>query len=282
MFKNSLIVLSFVLLFSGCNSSNNESELQAELNTAKAMWNQQDINDYQITTQRSCLCIVKGDVVNIVEQGQMSSAFYAGNGRNLTTEELAEQKTIDEFFAVIQQAIDVEASSLVVSYHATFGYPTQISIDYDQLVADDEIYYQLFDLKTDTTNIEKPQLEVQLVLKDRFGQQVSTFVQGEEISFILTLTNNGSGNALLNYSDSQQYDFYIESSSEIIIWRWSDGRGFTQALTELTIAAEETVEVSQVWDQKLSNDENIPAGIYTAIGSFLEHTSEATSDFAIQ
>lgn len=282
MFKHGLITFSIIWLFSGCNSSNNESEIESEFNTAKARWEQQNVSDYQITTQRSCFCIPRDRVVNIVEQNQLSGAFFVGNGQNLTAEELAYQKTIDDYFGLIEQAIDDQAFSLIVSYHTTLGYPTQISIGYDQLIADGGISYRLTDFRANIIDIEQPQLDAQLILKDQFDQPADSFVQGEEITFFLSVTNNGSGDALLNFSNSQQFDFYIQSSIGSESWRWSDDRAFTTALTELQITVGETIEISQVWDQELSVGENIPVGSYTAFGSLLDHTSKVESDLIIQ
>lgn len=282
MLKNSLIALLVILLFSGCNGSNDESALEAEFNAAKAKWDQQNVSNYQITTQRSCFCIPRDEVVNIVEQNQLRNAFYVGSGQNLTSEELVNQKTIDEYFELIKQAINDRVFSLFVSYDATLGYPIQISIDFNQALADDEISYQLTDFEANITDIEKPELDAQLLLKDRFEQNSNTFVQGEDITFFLSVTNNGTGDALLNFSNSQQFDFYIQSSSGTETWRWSEDKTFTTALTELPIAIGETVEISQVWDQTLSEGENIPVGNYTAFGSLLDYTSKVENDLTIQ
>ena len=282
MFKHGLITFSIIWLFSGCNSSNNESEIESEFNTAKARWEQQNVSDYQITTQRSCFCIPRDEVVNIVEQNQLNGAFFVGNGQNLTAEELANQKTIGGYFALIKQAIDDQAFSLLVTYHAILGYPTQINIDYDEMIADEEISYRLSDFKANITDIEKPLLDVQLILKDQFDQQADIFVQREEVTFFLSVTNNGTGDAQLNFLNSQQYDFYIQSSNGGEAWRWSDDKAFTTALTELSIAVGETVEISQVWDQELSDGENLPVGSYTAFGSLLDYTSNAESELTIQ
>jgi len=47
--------------------------------------------------------------------------------------------SIPKLFDFIEDALAREAEGLSVTYHPTFGYPTQIGIDYDQLTADDEI-----------------------------------------------------------------------------------------------------------------------------------------------
>lgn len=49
--------------------------------------------------------------------------------------------TVDQAFAMIQQAIDDKVASLTVEYDIATGYPTSISIDRDIMIADEEMYY---------------------------------------------------------------------------------------------------------------------------------------------
>lgn len=126
------------------------------------------------------------------------------------------------------------------------------------------------------------QLQVNLVLQDSFEQEADTFLQGEEIKFILNVFNPTNEAITLNFNDTQQFDFVVTSSTGEEQWRWSSDKGFNQVLTTLTIAAQETIQISGVWDQLLSNDENIDVGSYTASGSLLDKSPVAEFDFLIQ
>jgi len=136
----------------------------------------------------------------------------------------------------------------------------------------------------DSTNSELEALKLQshLMLRDNFSQQADSFIQGESIEFFLTLTNTSNKEIRLNFNDGQQYDFYINSSPDTEVWRWSDDKGFTLALTNLTLQVGETAVVSQIWDQTLAGGDSIPTGSYVAYGSFLDQTLEAQFSFTIQ
>ena len=135
---------------------------------------------------------------------------------------------------------------------------------------------------SDSDDSNNSQLQVSLILRDIFDQESDSFIQGEEIELFLEITYNGSETVTLNFNSGQQYDFYILSSEETELWRWSDGKGFTQALTELVIPAGETFAVTEVWDQTLPGDEIIAIGSYTVFGSFLDQSPEAEFSFTIQ
>lgn len=127
-----------------------------------------------------------------------------------------------------------------------------------------------------------PKLEVKLTLIDVFDQESTSFVQGEKIKLSMELTNNHDTAVTLNFDTGQKFDFHIESSQGMELWRWSADKGFTQAQTELTIQAGETIAVSDIWDQTLSGGGSIEIGNSTAYGSFLDQSPEAKFDFSIQ
>lgn len=129
---------------------------------------------------------------------------------------------------------------------------------------------------------EASELETQLVLRDKFGQASNSFVQVEDIEFILTVRNNTNQPITMHFNDGQQYDFHVLSSSDVEVWRWSDRRGFIQVLTSLTVSPGIPVEASYIWNQKLIGGADLPIGEYTAVGSFLDQSPEARFDFTIQ
>ncbi len=136
--------------------------------------------------------------------------------------------------------------------------------------------------ESEKSETEESILQTTFILRDVFNQESDSYVQGENIEFYLTLTNISNKEVRLIFGDSQQYDFYINSILNTEVWRWSDDKVFTTALTELVIQAEETIVINDVWDQTLAGGDGIPTGNYTAYGSFFEHTTEAKFDFTIQ
>lgn len=49
---------------------------------------------------------------------------------------------MDELFEVVQDAIDQEAHTLTVEYHAQLGYPTSIDNDYWLNAVDEEVSFR--------------------------------------------------------------------------------------------------------------------------------------------
>ena len=125
-------------------------------------------------------------------------------------------------------------------------------------------------------------LELGLILRDAFTQESNSFVQGENIEFFLVATNNSSNTITLNFIDTQQYDFYISSSTNTEIWRWSADKVFGDALTELVIQAGDSIEISEIWDQSLPGGGTIAIGSYSAAGSLLDQSQEVQFGFTIQ
>lgn len=280
--SKNLLWIGMILMFSGCNSGSDKSEEQNALDKNIALWAQQDISDYQMNSRIFCFCPNSKAIVNIVEQSQISSAFVASSGEYLTNEALSYQKTVEGHFAVIQDAIKREAHSLVVSYHSTLGYPTSISIDFDELIADEEITYELSNFKQGIEDIEKPDLNLQLELKDQFEQISDVFLQGEIITFYLTVYNSGNQAAVMNFYNAQQFDFIISHPNGEEVWRWSEDMAFASVVTELVIEPGESVGFSISWDQQLPNEQSLSTGSYTIDGFIFDTNIKVQKDFSIE
>jgi hypothetical protein len=106
------------------------------------LWNQQNISNYRYTVSNSCFCIgdARGPVVIEVRNGQTTSVTSVATGKPVNPEFFQNYNTIPKLFDVIQDAINRKAFSLDVQYSARFGYPTQINIDYNSQIADEEKY----------------------------------------------------------------------------------------------------------------------------------------------
>lgn len=109
------------------------------LQAARRRWEAQGFTSYEFRLTQLCFChpavvrpyiirVHDGAVINVrdAETGAAPPAFYRA-------------RTVPELFGVIDDALDRDADSLDVEYHAQFGYPTLITIDYETQVADDEL-----------------------------------------------------------------------------------------------------------------------------------------------
>ena len=57
----------------------------------------------------------------------------------------------------------------------------------------------------------------------------------------LTVTNDGDAPYVIEHKDGQEYEFILFDKRGKILWRWSDGRTFTQALSTSTVDAHRSV-----------------------------------------
>jgi hypothetical protein len=121
------------------NSNNLNSRL---LQFNRRLWNQQNIDSYRYTFSNSCFCIpeARGPVVIEVRRGQTTSITSVETGEPVDPQFFQKYNTIPKLFNVIQEAISAKAFSLNVRYNAKLGYPTQIDIDYNSQIADEELY----------------------------------------------------------------------------------------------------------------------------------------------
>ncbi|MCC5636771.1 DUF6174 domain-containing protein [Nostoc sp. CHAB 5844] len=126
----------------------NESN-STQLKVNRQLWNQQKLNNYSFTFSRSCFCLPKATqpVVITVRNGQVASIKAVNNNEPVDAELFQQYNSIPKLFGIIEDAIARKAANLTVKYDPKFGYPTQINIDYDQQVADEELYLTISNLE---------------------------------------------------------------------------------------------------------------------------------------
>ena len=129
-----------VLLAAGCDDPVAPS-VALWLNQEK--WEQQGPSDYQFEFQRLCFCLPEATIpVRItVDQGNVAAVVRIPGGEPVDSADVARffDITVDSLFGVVGHAIAVRADHLTVEYHPVYGYPTDITIDYDVQTADEEV-----------------------------------------------------------------------------------------------------------------------------------------------
>lgn len=107
---------------------------------------------------------------------------------------------------------------------------------------------------------------VSLSVRDKFGQEASTFSTDETITLQLRVENTGDSAATLNFSNGQAYDFTVRNSADTVVWTWSADKSFTQATESTRFAAGEVRTYSADWDQQDDSDVAVSTGSYRAQG----------------
>jgi hypothetical protein len=68
----------------------------------------------------------------------------------------------------------------------------------------------------------------------------------DDIEFSFSVTNTSTEQLKLTFSSGYRGDVVVERDGETV-WRWSDGRMFTQAIQHARLAPGETLTESFVW-----------------------------------
>ena len=75
---------------------------------------------------------------------------------------------------------------------------------------------------------------------------VSAAVADDHVTFTLRAENAGRDPVSLTFGSGQTAEFVV-SSDDDVVWRWSDGRMFTQRVREETLAAGEDLVTEGQW-----------------------------------
>jgi hypothetical protein len=137
------ILATLILAAAGCGNFQQGYALSRN----RALWESQNISHYRFQLQVGCFCAFM-DLMPLsveVRDGQVVSLLDA-SGRPVPgdrLEMLERYAGIDKLFELVDQAISGKADKVTVTYDPTYGFPTQVSIDYIKLAVDDELGLQV-------------------------------------------------------------------------------------------------------------------------------------------
>src|SRR5271155_3962945 len=80
------------------------------------------------------------------------------------------------------------------------------------------------------------------------------------VAMTFRVVNEGSKRLEVNFPSGKTHEVVVVDSLGREVWRWSEGRMFTQSLQNRVLHASDTLDYDAVW-------ENAPAGKYTAIAT---------------
>ncbi|MBD2356461.1 hypothetical protein H6G41_17820 [Tolypothrix sp. FACHB-123] len=123
------------------------SQLQ-QLTANRQLWRKQNIRNYRYKLSRSCFCVPQArEPVMVTVRKARRTWITDGAGKAVERELFQQYDTVPKLFNLIEDAIAKKASNLTVQYDSKFGYPTQINIDYDSQMADEELYLTIENLQ---------------------------------------------------------------------------------------------------------------------------------------
>ena len=72
----------------------------------------------------------------------------------------------------------------------------------------------------------------------------------ESLKFALRVVNNTTKMVEIQFPDGQTHDFVVTDSAGKEVWRWSEGRMFTQAMRSKTLKGKDGTVFEESWEPK--------------------------------
>jgi hypothetical protein len=124
-------------------------EIQSRLDSNRELWESSGRSDYRIEYRRNCFCPtdLTSPVVVAVVEGSIESVTYAETGEPVREDARDLFPDVAGLFDILQDAVDRDAASIRASYDAQLGYPVSIAIDYETMMADEELGFSVISLE---------------------------------------------------------------------------------------------------------------------------------------
>lgn len=113
------------------------------LSNAINLWETQELDSYSYDLQISCFCLpeVTRPVSIIVSNGIVQSVTYVDDGTMADPDLFASYSTVDKLFERLEIAQSQNPATFNVTFDEQYGVPQSVSIDLDEMMADEEIYF---------------------------------------------------------------------------------------------------------------------------------------------
>ena len=136
MRKLFVVLIAFAL--AACSAGS-----QSEIERNEKTWQDANISHYRFNLFVGCFCVFSQDMPLVIEvqNGDVVSMEYqSGKEIDATNSELFEKyATIERIFSELKKDMNGEADEVVVTYDPTYGFPTQVNIDFIKNAVDDEL-----------------------------------------------------------------------------------------------------------------------------------------------
>ena len=120
----------------------------SEFNINKSRWKVGNLDNYQFDFRWICFC--EHDYISpvtiTVEDGIIRDAIYTETQIPVQVNKLNRYKTIDGLFSFIRDAYDENAHQIAISYDPHDGYPFEGSVDYVEMIVDEEKGFEIRNL----------------------------------------------------------------------------------------------------------------------------------------
>jgi hypothetical protein len=142
-----LLFVLMTLVLAACTVAGNALDNQSEIEQNREQWQDANISHYRYHLSITCFCVFSQDMPLIVEvqDGKVvSMEFQNGNPIDPSSRELFDKyATIDRLFTELEADLNGAADDVTIKYDPTYGFPTEVTIDFVKNATDDELYLNL-------------------------------------------------------------------------------------------------------------------------------------------
>lgn len=117
------------------------NDIAAEVQSNREKWMGHGISSYEIEMQKICYCVpeVVRMMVFEVKKDKVDTVRYADTGDDVDPQHYGNFNTIEGMFTFVEQALEKNPADLSIAYDEKYGYVKEVSIDFKENIADDEI-----------------------------------------------------------------------------------------------------------------------------------------------
>ncbi len=116
-------------------------DIASEVQSNREKWMAHGISNYEIEMQKICYCVpeVVRMMVFEVEEDKVQTVRYADTGEDVDPQHYGNFNTIEGMFSFVEQALEKNPADLSIAYDEKYGYIKELSVDFKENIADDEI-----------------------------------------------------------------------------------------------------------------------------------------------
>ena len=135
-----VILVLHIFLLAACSLGG------SELSRNQQKWTDANITHYRFSLNIGCFCVFRSEMPLTVEifNGEVVSMTGADgtviDAANANYAYYSTYATIDRLFAELESDSLREADEVTVKYDPTYGFPTEVTIDFIKDAVDDELY----------------------------------------------------------------------------------------------------------------------------------------------
>lgn len=125
------------------------AQVRQLLDENRQRWESAGPSSYEMEFRWNCFCptdLVVPVIITVQPEGIIESVVSAEDGGPVDQTAFREYETVGGLFDLIQEGLDQNGYQIAAEFDGELGYPTSAYIDYDQLIADEELGFSVSSL----------------------------------------------------------------------------------------------------------------------------------------